>query len=87
MLAVGDEVVTYEDVVRMESSAHWRRPIVLIGRFTSLLTCHLPQFYITAWFINDFLLSKQLFSVYYSTAVIPIMHCLLKGVLIDSLCT
>jgi hypothetical protein len=31
MLAVGDEVVTYEDVMRMEPNAHWRRPIVVIG--------------------------------------------------------
>jgi MAGUK p55 subfamily protein 5 len=31
MLSVGDEVVTYEDVVRMEPHPHWRRPIVLIG--------------------------------------------------------
>ena len=29
---MGDEVVTYEDVVRMDPNIHWRRPIVLIGR-------------------------------------------------------
>ena len=31
MLAVGDEVVTYEDVVRMEPQVHWKRPVILIG--------------------------------------------------------
>ena len=31
MLAVGDEVVTYEDVVRMAPNPQWKRPIVLVG--------------------------------------------------------
>jgi MAGUK p55 subfamily protein 5 len=31
MLAVGDEVVTYEDVVKMDPHPQWRRPVILIG--------------------------------------------------------
>lgn len=31
VLAVGDEVVTYEDVSRMDPHPQWRRPITLIG--------------------------------------------------------
>lgn len=31
LVAVGDEVVTYEDVMRMDPHPQWRRPIILIG--------------------------------------------------------
>lgn len=39
VLAVGDEVVTYEDVVKMDPHPQWRRPIILIGKTSTNTIC------------------------------------------------
>ena len=48
LVTVGDEVVTYEDVMKMDAHSQWRRPIVLIGEASHLLTEFLLFFCIQA---------------------------------------